>query len=388
METVKRGLASPISLRFDSQTLWCTAVLGVVGFTLLYPLFLLLRNSFQVAQPNQEVAFGLANWVTALTEPGMIAAILNTARLTLVLQLISFPVAIFIVWLLARTDLPGRDWIDFFFWIAFFAPSLPITLGWILLLDPDFAEVWAKLVPAYYLLSESGLSEASGEMLTRPEAFALAGPAAARAVALAPDLPESWVAMALHKGRSIAGDLINLEEAEAAYEKALALDPNNLSALEAYAAYNTRRGRHSKASELYDRGDFGSAFFLSIRTLSGKEGVGVILVGGEGMENVRRRQGQRLNKFREMRIGYIDRDSQWSDFVELVRHPVTEWADINDIAVTRLYEASAGNPFFTKFICGEMFKDMIKRRDAYVGESDALRAISRAVSARQVSGHG
>ena len=154
METVKRGLASPISLRFDPQTLWCTAVLGVVGFTLLYPLFLLLRNSFQVAQPNQEVAFGLANWVTALTEPGMVAAILNTARLTLVLQLISFPVAIFIVWLLARTDLPGRDWIDFFFWIAFFAPSLPITLGWILLLDPDFGLVNQTL--AAFLSLEQG----------------------------------------------------------------------------------------------------------------------------------------------------------------------------------------------------------------------------------------
>ncbi len=121
------------------------------------------------------------------------------------------------------------------------------------LLDPDFAEAWAKLVSAYYLLSASGLSEASSEMLTRPEAFALAGPAAARAVALAPNLPESWVAMALHKEQSISGDLINPEEAEAAYEKALALDPDNLPALEAYAAHNTRRGLHSKASELYDR---------------------------------------------------------------------------------------------------------------------------------------
>lgn len=137
METVKRGLTFPISQRLDSHTLWCTAVLGLVGFILLYPLVLLLWNSFQVAQPNREPAFGLANWVTALTEPGMLAAVFNTARLTLVIQLVSFPVAILIVWLLARTDLPGKDWIDFLFWIAFFAPSLPITLGWILLLDPD-----------------------------------------------------------------------------------------------------------------------------------------------------------------------------------------------------------------------------------------------------------
>ena len=154
MDTIKRGFAFPIPLRFNSQTLWCTVVLGVVGFVLLYPLSLLLRNSFLVARPNQELAFGLANWVTALTEPGMVAAILNTARLTLVLQLISFPVAILIVWLLARTDLPGKDWIDFFFWIAFFAPSLPITLGWILLLDPDFGLVNQAL--AGFLSLEQG----------------------------------------------------------------------------------------------------------------------------------------------------------------------------------------------------------------------------------------
>jgi len=150
-ETVKRGFAFRISHQPDSQTLWCTAVLGVVGFLLLYPLSLLLWNSFQVAQPNREVAIGLANWVTALTEPGMVAAILNTVWLTLVLQLISFPVAILIVWLLARTDLPGKDWIDFLFWIAFFAPSLPITLGWILLLDPDFGLVNQSLKAVFSL---------------------------------------------------------------------------------------------------------------------------------------------------------------------------------------------------------------------------------------------
>ena len=88
--------------------------------------------------PDHGTAYGLQNWVTAFTEHGMLAAVINTVKLTLILQIISLPVAVLTVWLLARTDMPGKNWIDFLFWMAFFIPSLPITLGWILLLDPDF----------------------------------------------------------------------------------------------------------------------------------------------------------------------------------------------------------------------------------------------------------
>jgi len=142
MDTVKRELALPFPFRLDARNLLCSAVLAVVGFVVLYPLFLLLLNSFQIVRPtvhpNQELTYGFENWVAALTEPGMLKALLNTTKLTFLLQLISFPVAIVIVWLLARTDIPAKNWFEFLFWIAFFAPSLPITLGWVLLLDPDF----------------------------------------------------------------------------------------------------------------------------------------------------------------------------------------------------------------------------------------------------------
>ena len=138
MDTVKQGFPLRLPARLDVQALLCTAVLGVVGFVLLYPLLLLILTSFQVVRPMQGSAYGLDNWAVALSEPGMLTAVLNTFKLTLVLQVVSFPVAIFVVWLLARTDIPGKNWIEFLFWIAFFAPSLPITLGWISLLDPDF----------------------------------------------------------------------------------------------------------------------------------------------------------------------------------------------------------------------------------------------------------
>jgi iron(III) transport system permease protein len=41
-------------------------------------------------------------------------------------------------WVIARTDLPGRNWFEFAFWLSFFLPTLTVTLSWILLLDPQY----------------------------------------------------------------------------------------------------------------------------------------------------------------------------------------------------------------------------------------------------------
>ena len=70
MGTVKRVLVGLPPIRFEAQALLCTAVLGVVGFVLLYPLFLLILNSFQVAGPDQGTGYGLDHWVRAVTAPG------------------------------------------------------------------------------------------------------------------------------------------------------------------------------------------------------------------------------------------------------------------------------------------------------------------------------
>lgn len=134
-------LSAPGSLertRFEASAIASTAVLIVVGFAVVYPIFLIILNSFQLAQPNSPSTFGLSGWRTAFSEPGIRRAIYNTFTLLLARQLISFPVAVFLAWLLARTDLPGKRAFEFLFWLSFFLPPLSITLGWILLLDPEY----------------------------------------------------------------------------------------------------------------------------------------------------------------------------------------------------------------------------------------------------------
>ena len=130
---------------------------------------------------------------------------------------------------------------------------------------------------------------------------------------------------------------------------------------------------------LYRRGDVSHAFFMTLRSLSARRPLGFILVGGEKMAEILSTQGEVLNKFRPLRIDYLERQSQWSDFVQLVRRPVEDWATIADEAVTTLYGVTAGNPFFTKFVCAELVEDMKRRRDAFVTAVEMNRAIAASV---------
>jgi len=124
--------------RIDRNTLGYTLVLLFIAFVVVYPILLLLYQSFQVGAFGTTTVWGLENWRVVLSEPGMREAIFNTLTLTATRQLISFAIGVPIAWLLARTNIPGRYWLEFGFWVAFFLPSLTCTLGWILLLDPNY----------------------------------------------------------------------------------------------------------------------------------------------------------------------------------------------------------------------------------------------------------
>ena len=135
--------------RLQAPDVLCTAVLAAVAFTVVYPMLLVALQSFQVAAPGEPARWGLDGWRAAFTEPGLRAALVNTLTVTVVRQLISLPLAVLIAWLIARTNLPGRDWIEVGFWAAFFLPSLTVTLSWILLLDPDYGLIntWLARLP-------------------------------------------------------------------------------------------------------------------------------------------------------------------------------------------------------------------------------------------------
>ena len=141
MAGLTQTIAAPGPRRIELQSVLCTVVLALVALCVVFPIVLVVLQSFQVAAPGQPAVYGLDGWRAALGEPGLRAALVNTFKVTVVRQLLSLPLAVLIAWLLARTDLPGRSWIEFGFWAAFFLPSFTVTLSWVLLLDPDYGLV-------------------------------------------------------------------------------------------------------------------------------------------------------------------------------------------------------------------------------------------------------
>jgi iron(III) transport system permease protein len=135
--TFDRTVQSP--LRFIRPlSLPMAILLLVVGFLVLTPLVLMILNSFQIARPGQPIVWGLDGWVKAFTTPGILKAMINTFTLAITRQAIALLIGAFFAWLIARTDLPMKGLLEFFFWLSFFLPALPETMGWILLLDPKY----------------------------------------------------------------------------------------------------------------------------------------------------------------------------------------------------------------------------------------------------------
>jgi iron(III) transport system permease protein len=117
---------------------WLPMVLlaGVLISILAYPLVLLFIKSFAVSRPGQPIIWGFDGWVAAFTDINLAVAIGNTFYLALVRVAITSALAIFFAWVVTRTDTPFKTFIEVTLWLGFFLPLLPMTMGWILLLDP------------------------------------------------------------------------------------------------------------------------------------------------------------------------------------------------------------------------------------------------------------
>jgi iron(III) transport system permease protein len=99
---------------------------------------LIIVDSFRAPAGKIPGGFGLDAWKLAFADPALLAAIWNTLTITVARQAIALPIAAMLACIIARTDVPAGKTIEFLFWLGYFLPPLPVTMGWILLLDPDF----------------------------------------------------------------------------------------------------------------------------------------------------------------------------------------------------------------------------------------------------------
>lgn len=122
--------------------------LAAVAAICILPVLLIVLGGFSEGEPINAFAPTLEPWARALESKHTIDSIVTSFVLSLRVPA-AMLIAFFIAWYLARNDVFGKRAIMFSLWVGFFLPILPATLGWILLLDPNFGLVnaWLKNLP-------------------------------------------------------------------------------------------------------------------------------------------------------------------------------------------------------------------------------------------------
>jgi iron(III) transport system permease protein len=128
-----------------------TLLVGLLILILAYPLALLFVKSFVISRPGQPTVWAINGWVEAFTDVNLAIAIGNTFYLAFVRVNITSVLAIFFAWVVTRTDTPLKGFIEVALWLGFFLPLLPMTMGWILLLDPYYGLINKFLMKVFAL---------------------------------------------------------------------------------------------------------------------------------------------------------------------------------------------------------------------------------------------
>src|SRR5581483_5717373 len=133
------GPPLPATARLSAGLVIMAVVLVSLGLFLVWPVVLLLVNSFNTAndwfvEPRQ---WGLSHWTSAFQRPGLLASLGNSILIWALTEACALPIGVAIAWTLARTKIPFSHALEFMFWVSFMVPALPTTIAWITLMDPD-----------------------------------------------------------------------------------------------------------------------------------------------------------------------------------------------------------------------------------------------------------
>ncbi len=149
-------IVRPVALARPSAGHFIMAVLLLsLGYFLIWPILLLLINSFNAATDwfVEPRTWGLRHWQSAFLRPGLLRSLGNSLLVWSLTVAGSFPIGVAIAWMLARTKIPFSHTLEFMFWISYMVPALPTTIAWITLLDPDLGLINVAL-KKFFLLDQ------------------------------------------------------------------------------------------------------------------------------------------------------------------------------------------------------------------------------------------
>ncbi len=132
------AVAAPAGIRLSRFRLAELCALAFFALFMGLPVVFLVLSSFNINPPSKEAVYGLDNWVRAFSDPGTLSALWMSFLISITHLVPGMILSVLMAWLIARTDMPGRTFIEFICWFAYFVPDFPLVLAWILLLDPNF----------------------------------------------------------------------------------------------------------------------------------------------------------------------------------------------------------------------------------------------------------
>lgn len=125
-------------MRLRPGTIIASLLLIVVGFFVLYPLFMMVYGSFMGgARPGEPASFSLAGYKIAYGNWDTYRTLWTTIWLAAVRALLSVAMGVVLAWVVTRTNTPWRRAIEILVWVQFFTPYLPMVMSWILLGAPN-----------------------------------------------------------------------------------------------------------------------------------------------------------------------------------------------------------------------------------------------------------
>ena len=124
------------------------AVLGAVALVVVAPIAFMLMQSFNIAGLGQPFEPGLDAWQDVTQSQRTLESLGYTFLLAM-----RVPVAVIvggvIAWFLTRTQMKVARFVEYSLWLAFFLPTVPVVLGWIVLADPNTGLIneWLERIP-------------------------------------------------------------------------------------------------------------------------------------------------------------------------------------------------------------------------------------------------
>jgi len=162
-------------------TLFATGLSGLLLILIGLPVLMVILMSLRTGFPGEDVPFTLENFATVYMTPRTYEVLLNTLFFATSSVCITLLIAVPLVWILMRTDIPFKKTIYVLLTIGILIPVFLRTIAWILLLSPRIGlvnrwvqEAFALSNPPFNLYSLTGMAFVQGVSFVPGAFFMLA----------------------------------------------------------------------------------------------------------------------------------------------------------------------------------------------------------------------